>query len=158
MNSGRCTRTVHGTIAVLGAAWCHHRVHRVATADFWRTFRTWKNQPWLVRVGDARPPPFTLIFYHVQSCNIRSSWVGRHTPCISSLPLYALCGCHSYSRSNFELKVQEEIKQSAVYSKRYRKKNLEKIIYNLWITCIPSFLNLLKMDCKVYLLPELIWK
>ncbi len=35
----------------------HHRVHRVATAAFWRTFsHKGKNQPWLVRVGGARPP------------------------------------------------------------------------------------------------------
>jgi hypothetical protein len=37
--------------------------------------------------GDARPFPFT-IYHHVQSCSIRSSWEGRYTPPISSLPLY----------------------------------------------------------------------
>jgi hypothetical protein len=40
----------------------YHRVHRVETADFQRSFNHgWKNQPWPVRGGGgARPPPFTL--------------------------------------------------------------------------------------------------
>jgi hypothetical protein len=36
--------------------------HRVAIADFWRTsHHDQKNQPWLVRVGGARPPPCNLL-------------------------------------------------------------------------------------------------
>jgi hypothetical protein len=46
----------------------------------------WKNLPWLERLGGARLPPFHSIFHHVQSCSVRSSWEGRYTPCISSLP------------------------------------------------------------------------
>jgi len=38
-----------------------HRVHRVATAAFWRTFsHEGKISPGLVRVGGARPPPFII--------------------------------------------------------------------------------------------------
>jgi hypothetical protein len=38
--------------------------------------------------GDARPTPFSLVprYLHVQSCRVGSSWEGRYTPCISSLP------------------------------------------------------------------------
>jgi hypothetical protein len=47
----------------------------------------WKNQPWLVRVGGARPPlALSLYYHHVQSCSVRSSWEGRYAPRISSLP------------------------------------------------------------------------
>ncbi len=37
------------------------------------------------------PTPFHSIYHHVQSCSVRSSWEGRYTPSISSLPLYVLC-------------------------------------------------------------------
>jgi hypothetical protein len=42
-----------------------------------------------VRVGGA-PTPFHYIYHHVQSCTVLSSWRGRYTPPISSLPLSAL--------------------------------------------------------------------
>ncbi len=47
----------------------------------------------MVRLGGARPPPFTLqcIYHHVQSCGVRSNWEGRCTPPISTVPRYALC-------------------------------------------------------------------
>ncbi len=32
------------------------------------------------------------IYHHVQSCSLRSSWQGRYTPTISTLPPYVLCG------------------------------------------------------------------
>ncbi len=63
---------------------------------FWRTFHHgWKNQPRLVRlVGGRTPSPFHYTYHHVQSCGVCSSWEGRHTPPISTLPLYTyvLCG------------------------------------------------------------------
>ncbi len=38
----------------------------------------WKNAPWLVRVGGARQPPFTLLPSRtLQSCSVRSSREGR---------------------------------------------------------------------------------
>ncbi len=52
----------------------------------------WKNQPSLVRVGGALHAPPHSIYHHVQRCGVRSSWKGRHTPPISTLPLYVLCG------------------------------------------------------------------
>ncbi len=53
----------------------------------------WKNQPSLVRGGGgARPPPFYSIYLHVQCYIVRSSWEGRYTPPVSTLPLYVLCG------------------------------------------------------------------
>ncbi len=38
--------------------------------------------------GGCTPTPFHSLYHHVQSCSVRSSWEGRHTPPISSLPLY----------------------------------------------------------------------
>ncbi len=38
------------------------------------------------------PTPFHPNYRHVQSCGVRSSWEGRYTPPISTLPLYVLCG------------------------------------------------------------------
>ncbi len=45
--------------------------------------------------GEGRgctPNPFHSNYHHIQSCSERSSWEGRYTPPISSLPLYVLCG------------------------------------------------------------------
>ncbi len=42
--------------------------------------------------GECTPTPFHSVYHHVQSCSVRASWEGRHTPRISSLPLYVLCG------------------------------------------------------------------
>ncbi len=56
----------------------------------------WKNQPWLVRVGGARPPPFSLLPPSTKlQCSVRSSLEGTYTLRISSLPLYVLCDLHS---------------------------------------------------------------
>ncbi len=41
--------------------------------------------------GGCTPTPFHSIYHHVQSCSVHSSWEGRYTPPISSLPLYVLC-------------------------------------------------------------------
>ncbi len=45
-----------------------------------------------MRVGDAHctPSPFHYIYHHVHSCSVRSSWEGRYTPPISSLPVCTL--------------------------------------------------------------------
>jgi hypothetical protein len=45
----------------------------------------------LVRVGVASQPPFTIVYHHVQSCGVCSSWEGRYTSNISTLPLYCKC-------------------------------------------------------------------
>ncbi len=42
--------------------------------------------------GGCTPTPFHCIYHHIQSCSVRSSWEGRYTPPISTLPLYLLCG------------------------------------------------------------------
>jgi hypothetical protein len=42
--------------------------------------------------GKCTPTPFHYIYYHLQSCSVRSSLEGRYTPPISSLPLYVLYG------------------------------------------------------------------
>jgi hypothetical protein len=66
--------------------------HRVAIATFWRSPSWWKNRPSLVKVGGARPPPFTIsTMHHLQSCGVRSSWEGRN---VNSIPLYVLCDSH----------------------------------------------------------------
>ncbi len=36
--------------------------------------------------GGCTPTPFHCIYHHVQSCGVRSSWEGRYTPPISTLP------------------------------------------------------------------------
>ncbi len=38
------------------------------------------------------PTPFHCIYHHIQSCSVRSSWVGRYTHPISSLQIYVLYG------------------------------------------------------------------
>ncbi len=43
--------------------------------------------------GGCTPTPFHDSSHHVQSCSVRSSWVGRYTRPVSSLPIYVLCGC-----------------------------------------------------------------
>jgi hypothetical protein len=40
--------------------------------------------------GGCMPTPFHYVYYNVKSCGARSSWEGRYTPPISSLPLYVL--------------------------------------------------------------------
>jgi hypothetical protein len=58
----------------------------------------WKNQP---RLG-CKPmgwTPFHYIHHHVQSWDIRCSWVGRYTSPISTLPLYELCGYNKEIRA-----------------------------------------------------------
>ncbi len=55
------SETIH--VISLTSVSADYRVHRVATAAFWRTFSDEGNPSWLVRVGGARPPPlitFTL--------------------------------------------------------------------------------------------------
>ncbi len=76
--------------------------HRVAMATFWRTstfHHDGKNQPKLVWVGGARPPPFTIstITYIVveYALQLRGQ---MHPPCISTLPLFILCGLTSGRR------------------------------------------------------------
>ncbi len=40
--------------------------------------------------GGCTPTPFHYIYPHLQSCGVRSSWKGRFTPPISTLPLYVV--------------------------------------------------------------------
>jgi hypothetical protein len=42
--------------------------------------------------GGCMPTPFHYNYYHQQSCGLRSSWEGRYTTPISTLPLWVLCG------------------------------------------------------------------
>ncbi len=70
----------------------NHRVHRVATAAFWRTFHhDGKISPGWWGWG-MHAHPLLIYYHHVQSCSVRSSWEGGYTPSISSLPyMYILC-------------------------------------------------------------------
>ncbi len=53
----------------------------------------WKNEPSLLKAGvHAHSTVFHSVFHYVQSCRVRSSWEGRYTPPISTLPLNVLCG------------------------------------------------------------------
>ncbi len=54
--------------------YCYHRVHRVATATFWRTFHHDGKiaQPG-VGGGGFTPTLFHYIYHHVQSCGVGSS-------------------------------------------------------------------------------------
>ncbi len=61
--------------------------HFLAYIPLW-----WKNLPRLMRVGRCMPTPFYYIYHHIQCWGVRSSWEGRYTPAISTLPLYVLCG------------------------------------------------------------------
>jgi hypothetical protein len=52
--------------------WYEHRVHRVATAAFWRTFNHEGKK--LARAGEGEgctPTPFHYIYHHQQSCSVR---------------------------------------------------------------------------------------
>jgi hypothetical protein len=73
--------------------------HRVHTEWQWPISKVhsimMENQPWLVRVGGGggcTPTTFHSIYHHVQRCSVISSWEGRYSPPISSLPLYVLRG------------------------------------------------------------------
>ncbi len=47
--------------------------------------------------------PFNYIYHYVQSWGVRSSWEGRYTPPISTLPLYVLCAHYfALNKSNAE--------------------------------------------------------
>ncbi len=61
----------------------HHRVYRVATAAFLRTVHFS-----MIKWAKAEEQS---IYHHVQSCSVRSSWEGRYTPSVSSLPICTLC-------------------------------------------------------------------
>ncbi len=45
------------------------------------------------------PYMYYLLSTHKQSCCIRSSWEGRYTPPISTLPLYVLCAIYYHKQS-----------------------------------------------------------
>jgi hypothetical protein len=66
---------------------------RVAIAHFWRTF-WWKNLPWLVRVGGARPPPFTLTSHYLPSRTKLQRMLQLreqiHSPYFISIPICTL--------------------------------------------------------------------
>ncbi len=58
--------------------------HRMAFGAFWRTFHNdRKISPgwWGGRGVHAHPLTLQYSYHHVQSCSVRSSWVGRDTPC-----------------------------------------------------------------------------
>ncbi len=62
---------------------------------FWRTFHHDGNicPGWWGGGGACPlPTPFYYSYHHTQSCSVRSSWVGRYTHYVSSLPIYVLCG------------------------------------------------------------------
>ncbi len=72
---------------------------------FWRTFHhDGKISPGCWGRGGVHTHSHSLqyIYHRVQSCCVGSSWEGRYTPPISSLPLYVLCGgirwCRMLSR------------------------------------------------------------
>ncbi len=68
-----------------------HRVHRVAIALSGVHSIMVEKLAQAVDGGGCTPTLYNYIYYHVQSCDVRSSWEGRYTPSISSLPLYVLC-------------------------------------------------------------------
>ncbi len=79
---------VHCTIAKV----FNHRAHRVAIATFCTFHHDDIISPaWL---GWGVHSPFHSIYHHEQSCGVQytSSWEGRFTHPIISLPLYVLCG------------------------------------------------------------------
>ncbi len=59
----------------------------------------------------AHPPPanFQYIYHHKQSCGVRSSWEGRYTPPISTLPLHVLCVqlLEIYGKTSFSIYSKE---------------------------------------------------
>ncbi len=69
------------------------RLHRVATAAFWRTFSDeGKIIPgWWGWGVHAHPLSLHLPSPVKLQCSVRSSWVGRHTNPVSSLGKYVLC-------------------------------------------------------------------
>jgi hypothetical protein len=77
---------------------CPYLTHGVATTAFWRTFRHDGKISAGWCGGGCTPIPFHSIYHHIQSCSVRSSWVGRYTHPISSLPIYVLCGPYLISR------------------------------------------------------------
>ncbi len=67
----------------------NHRVHRVATVTFFRTFHhDRKIIPGWWGGGGARctPTPCHSIYHQVQSCGLRSSWKGRYIPLFLPYP------------------------------------------------------------------------
>ncbi len=83
-----------------GRRYAPQSTHRVTIADFWRSFHhdgksAQAGEGWWVH---CTPTPFHSIYHHLQSCSVRSSWEGRHTPTISSLPLYVVCDTHRPSQ------------------------------------------------------------
>jgi hypothetical protein len=69
-----------------------HRVHRVATATVQRTHHHHGKSPQAGEIEVCTPTPFYYIYHHVKSCGVRSSWEGRFTYSISTIPLYVLYG------------------------------------------------------------------
>jgi hypothetical protein len=50
----------------------------------------WKNELNLVRVGGARPPPFTLPYYHVKVVVYAPVEMQVHYPYFYSIPMYSV--------------------------------------------------------------------
>jgi hypothetical protein len=89
---------VSHTVEHLHCQSCAHRVHRVATATFWRTFHhDGKICPF--EGGGCTTTPFlsiSTIMYKFPVCApAERADTGRYTPYISTLLLYmyVLCGC-----------------------------------------------------------------
>ncbi len=90
---------------VSSAGWIPQSTHRVAIADFWRTSHPWwKSQPRLVKVGGARPPPFSLWLSRTKlQCTLKLR--GQiHSPCFLS-PLSILLGINRTETLSYQIPV-----------------------------------------------------
>jgi hypothetical protein len=83
-----------------------HRVHRVATATFWRTFQHDGKLTQAGEGGGCTPPPFHYIYHHVQGCGVPYGYEGRYTPPFLLYPYMYSVVCTAYTLADLSPNLQ----------------------------------------------------
>ena len=68
--------------------------------------------------GGFTPTLFHYNNHHVQSCGVRSSWEGRHTHPISTLPLYVLFASYHHTECKYTQYGVPEILETVYWERR----------------------------------------
>ncbi len=95
------------------------------------------------------PTPSHYIYQHQQSCSVRSSWVGRYTDPISSLPTYVLFG-RSFALQRQNTEISKQIFPEKEYRGLSPNFHIHAPVSELYISTIGLSI-LLEEICRVFL-------
>jgi hypothetical protein len=106
-------------------------------------------------------PLFTIIYHHIQSCGVRSSWEGSYTTYISTLPLYVLCGLMHKKQPTLQHNVQRwpdsyPSVASPCFQRTTKTKSFTSALWSVVVAYIcPSFFVIKTICCFLSLLAHL---